>query len=60
MPTEGTRRTEIQPKPGYTVEFPSPWRPLGVSTSAHINKLMIIAKRKNHTQDKHKQKERVS
>jgi len=36
-------------KPGYTVKFPSPWWTLGVPTSAHINKLMIIAKGENHT-----------
>ena len=36
-------------KLGYTVEIPSPWWTLGFPTSAHINKLMIIAKGENHT-----------
>jgi len=43
---------EVDPtQVGYTAEFPSPWWPLGVLTSAHINKLMIIAKGENHTQN---------
>jgi len=41
----------VQPKSSYAAEFPSLWRPRGVPTSAHINKLMIIAKVENHTPD---------
>jgi len=39
----------IQPKVGYAAESPFPCWPRGFLTSAHINKLMIIAKRENHT-----------
>jgi len=35
---------------GYAAESPFPCWPLGFHTSTHINKLMIIAKKKNHTQ----------
>jgi len=41
----------VQLKNSYAAEFPSPWRPQGVPTFAHINKLMIIVKGENHTQD---------
>jgi len=36
---------------GYAAESPFPCRPREPLASAHINKLMIIAKEKNHTQD---------
>jgi len=38
-------------KSGYTAEFSSPRWILGVFTYVHINKLMIIAKGENHTQN---------
>jgi len=44
----------------YAATSPLSLRSPGGFISAHINKLMIITKRKNHTQDKHKQTERVS
>jgi len=34
---------------GYAAKPPSPWWPRVFLTSSHINKLMIIAKRENHT-----------
>jgi len=37
---------------GYAAEPPSLWWPRGVLASAHINKLMIIAKRETHTHNK--------
>ena len=43
----GARGSKIS----YPTKFPSPWGLQGVLTSAHINKLMIIAKWENHTQD---------
>jgi len=44
---------------GYAAESPFPCWSRGVLTSAHINKLMIIAKRENHT-TKHTTNKRIS
>jgi len=50
----GPKRKIINHDPaqaGYAAESPFPCWPRELLTPAHINKLMIIAKEKYHTQD---------
>ena len=48
-PKEKLWRGGIWPKTNYAAKPPSPWWPQEFLASAPINKLMIIAKRENHT-----------
>jgi len=48
-PKVNSEKGGVLPKMSYATESPLPCWPRGVLASAHINKLMIIAKRENHT-----------